>query len=315
MRPTFIIAAAAGFAALPILFGPAWAGPGANRTFVSGSGSDANPCSLSAPCRSFAQALTQTSAGGDIVVLDSAGYGQVTITKSVSILNEEGVEAGITVTSGDGITITAAATDVVNLRGLTVVGAGGNNGITFTSGTVLNIQNCVIRGFTGVGLALFPAASANINVSNTIVSGNSGAGVALQPSGAGTTVTASFEQVQAIHNSDNGFSVFGFSMTSGTLSAIAADSLASGNGGTGFSASSLSGRVRPTFTVANSKAANNGIGVDSAANSVMFLNGSTVSGNFTDGFLVETGGTIFSYSNNAITDTTNGGSLTSTLLR
>jgi hypothetical protein len=315
MRPIFIIAAA-GFAALPILSGPAWAGPGANRTFVSGSGSDANPCSLSAPCRSFAQALTQTSAGGEIAVLDTAGYGAVTITKSVTILNEEGVEAGITVTSGDAITINAAAADVVNLRGLTLVGAGGNNGITFTSGTVLNVQNCVIRGFTGAGIALSPTASANINISNTIVSGNNSDGISLEPSGSGITVTASFEQIQAIHNGGNGFSVFAFGMTGGgTLNAIAADSLASGNGGAGFSVSSLIGRVAPIFTVANSKAANNGTGVLSAPNSVMFLNASTVSGNFTDGFLVEAGGAIFSYGNNAITDTTNSGSLTPTSLR
>src|SRR5215472_12588459 len=107
----------------------------ANRTFVSGTGNDANPCSLAAPCRSFAGALAQTSPGGEIAVLDTAGYGAVTITKAVSIVNEEGVEAGITVTSGDGITITAGASDVVNLRGLTLVGVGSNgNGITFNTG-------------------------------------------------------------------------------------------------------------------------------------------------------------------------------------
>src|SRR5215468_8819023 len=114
-----------------------------NRTFVSGNGSDSNPCSLAAPCRSFAGALTQTSPGGEIAVLDTAGYGAVTITQAVSIVNEEGVEAGITVTSGNGITINAGATDVVNLRGLTLVGAaGGSSGITFNTGRVLNIQNC-----------------------------------------------------------------------------------------------------------------------------------------------------------------------------
>src|SRR5215469_13758113 len=125
-----------------------------NRTFVSGSGSDANPCSLGAPCRSFAGALAQTSPGGEIAVLDTAGYGAVTITHAISIVNEEGVEAGITATSGDGITITAGATDVVNLRGLTLVGVGGVNGVTFNTGAALNIQNCVIRGFGGTGLNL-----------------------------------------------------------------------------------------------------------------------------------------------------------------
>src|SRR5215472_11351460 len=141
-----------------------------NRTFVSGSGSDTNPCSLGAPCRSFAGALAQTSPGGEIAVLDTAGYGAVTIGQAVSIVNEEGVEAGITATSGDAISINAGASDVVNLRGLTIVGAGGANGITFNSGGALNIQNCVIRGFTANGLNLAPTGSADINVSNTIVS-------------------------------------------------------------------------------------------------------------------------------------------------
>src|SRR5215471_14837817 len=178
-----------------------------NRTFVSGTGNDANPCSLAAPCRSFAGAIAQTNPGGEIAVLDTAGYGAVTITKAISIVNEEGVEAGITATSGDGITVNAGATDVVNLRGLTLVGAGGTNGITFTAGGALNIQNCVVRGFTDRGLYLVPTVSTDINVSNTIVSGNQ-VGIFLQPSGTALTVTASFAQVQAIHNG-GGFLVNG----------------------------------------------------------------------------------------------------------
>src|SRR5262244_180239 len=183
-----------------------------NRTFVSGTGSDANPCSLSAPCRSFAGALTQTSPGGEIAVLDTAGYGAVTIGQAVSIVNEEGVEAGITVTSGDGITINAGATDVVNLRGLTLVGAGGTHGVTFNSGGALNIQNCVVRGFAGTALFLPPTVSSDINVSSTIVSGNGG-GIVLIPMGTAITVTASFEQVQAIDNTGVGFFVNGATMT------------------------------------------------------------------------------------------------------
>src|SRR5215472_11211393 len=98
-----VAATVASVAALLSVTGPAWSQ--ANRTFVSGFGSDSNPCSLAAPCRSFAGAVAQTNAGGEIAVLDTAGYGTVTITKAISIVNEEGGEAGITVTSGDGITI------------------------------------------------------------------------------------------------------------------------------------------------------------------------------------------------------------------
>src|SRR5215467_3454576 len=87
------------------------------RTFVSGLGNDANPCSRTAPCRTFAQAISQTNSSGEVYVLDSAGYAIFTITKPVSIVAPPGVTAGISVFSGDGITITAGASDIVILRG------------------------------------------------------------------------------------------------------------------------------------------------------------------------------------------------------
>jgi hypothetical protein len=284
-----------------------------NRTFVSGNGSDSNPCTLAAPCRSFAGAIAQTSPGGEIAALDTAGYGAVTITQAVSIVNEEGVEAGITVTSGDGITINAGLNDVVNLRGLTLVGTSGSvNGITFNSGNALNIQNCIVREFVnGRGLKLIPTGNTAINISNTIVSGN-GDGVVLFPVGlGGITVTATFEQVQAINNGD-GFGVFGSAMT-GSLNAIAADSLATGNKLHGFHSVSAAGKAATALAVANSKAAHNQVGVAAGTNAVMFLTASTLSDNST-GF-DSSSGTIFSYGNNAITDTTNNGSLTSATLR
>jgi hypothetical protein len=252
--------------------------------------------------------MAQTSPGGEIAVLDTAGYGAVTITHAVSIVNEEGVEAGITVTSGDGITINAGAGDVVNLVGLTLVGAVGNNGITYNSGGVLNIQNCVIRGFQFAGLLLAPTGSTDINVSNTIVSDSAGDGIVVQPAGTGITVTGSFERVQTIHNHGDGLGLFGRSMTTGSLRALAADSLASANGIVGFSSNSDPGMVVPTLTVANSKAANNGTGVASNSNGAVFLNSSTVTGNSV-GFNA-VGGVINSYGNNAITDTANSGTLT-----
>src|SRR5215467_8341508 len=85
----------------------------AQRTFVSGLGSDSNPCARTAPCRTFTQALLGTAAGGEVVVLDSAGYGAFTITQPVSIIAPPGVYAGISVFSGDGITITAGGSDTV----------------------------------------------------------------------------------------------------------------------------------------------------------------------------------------------------------
>src|ERR1700686_873450 len=108
-----------------------------SRTFVSGVGSDTGACPLATPCRTFAYALTQTAPSGEIIVLSSAGYGAVTISQAVSIINTSNF-AGVTVASGNGITINAGANDSVTLRGLTVDGPGtGSNAMVFNSGGTL----------------------------------------------------------------------------------------------------------------------------------------------------------------------------------
>ena len=114
-----ILAAAAAVAALAAT--PAQAQ--SNRTFVSGNGDDGNPCTNTFPCRTFSFALTQTNAGGEITTMDAAGYGLVTIDKAISITNDGAGEAGISTGSAvNGITVSAGVNDVVNLRGLTLIG-------------------------------------------------------------------------------------------------------------------------------------------------------------------------------------------------
>src|SRR5215472_9957449 len=201
MRPTFITAAAI-VAALLTLAGQAQAQ--ANRTFVSGQGSDSNPCSLAAPCRSFAGALAQTNAGGEITILDPAGYGTVTINKAVSIVNDGVGEAGVTAASAvDAITVSAGSNDVVNLRGLTLVGGGiGKNGVNFISGFKLRIQNSVIRGFTGNGINSVTTGNftGTLSVSDTIVSDNQLHGILIQPSGSQAESEVLLVRVQSIGN-------------------------------------------------------------------------------------------------------------------
>ena len=97
------------------------------RTFVASNGVDTNPCSLAAPCRSFGAAVTAVAAGGEVVVLDSAGYGAVTIAKSVSIVAPPGLYAGVSVASGTGVTVDGAGINVV-IRGLSITNQGGNVG-------------------------------------------------------------------------------------------------------------------------------------------------------------------------------------------
>jgi hypothetical protein len=163
-------------ALLAIGFSAAPAHALATRTWVSGHGADSGACALAAPCRTFAFALTQTASGGEIDVLDPAGYGTVNITQAISIVNDGVGVAGIQAGSGlNGVTINAGASDSVHLRGLTIEGTGGgNSGILFNTGGNLAIENCVIRDFTNAGINIAPNTSSSFSVSNTIASNNRG---------------------------------------------------------------------------------------------------------------------------------------------
>ena len=135
--------------AVTILLGASFACAQASRTWVSGVGDDANPCSRTAPCKTFAGAISKTAAGGEIDALDPAGYGAVTITKAITIDGGGGQVASVLVSGTNGIVVQAAATDVVILRNLRINGIGtGLNGIRFLSGKDLNIENDYIFGFT-----------------------------------------------------------------------------------------------------------------------------------------------------------------------
>jgi hypothetical protein len=145
------------------------------RTFVSGLGMDGNPCSRTAPCRTFSQAISQTNAGGEVVVLDSAGYGPFTITKAVTVQAAPGVYAGISVFSGDGIAINTSQSDTVILRGLTINNQGSTgNGISFRNQGELHVENCAVRGFSGgEGLVFVPAGGlGTLEVKDSIFRGN-----------------------------------------------------------------------------------------------------------------------------------------------
>jgi hypothetical protein len=128
---------------------------GAQRTFVSGGGSDANVCSVASPCRSFATALSSTDPGGEVIVLDTAGYGTVTIAQSVSIVAPAGVYGGITAFAGDNGVVIDGAGITVTLRGLVITGlAGSSSGVNYLQGSALHIEGCAISGFgiRGVGI-------------------------------------------------------------------------------------------------------------------------------------------------------------------
>jgi hypothetical protein len=118
-------------------------------TYVASYGNDANSCSRAMPCRSFAGALVNTDPGGLITALDTGGYGSVTINKSVTVVAPPGVYAGVTAGGGTpAITVAAAASDFVTLRGLYLNNQGGTQGVLFTSGLQLLIESVTLTGFT-----------------------------------------------------------------------------------------------------------------------------------------------------------------------
>src|SRR5439155_20137427 len=121
----------------------------ATRTWVSGVGHDANPCSRTAPCKTFAGAISKTAAGGEIDCLDPGGFGAITITKSVTI--DCGTNPGGILNSGfNGVIINAAATDRVVLRNIVIQGTVGTtlglNGIRFLAGKELFLDRVFIQG-------------------------------------------------------------------------------------------------------------------------------------------------------------------------
>jgi hypothetical protein len=128
----------------------------ATRTWVSGVGDDANPCSRTAPCKTFAGAISKTAAKGEINIIDPGGFGAVTITKALTI-KAEGATAGVLTNVNNAINITAGANDKVKLFGLDINGLGtANNGIKINSAKVVTIRNSQIYEFAQNGIAVQP---------------------------------------------------------------------------------------------------------------------------------------------------------------
>lgn len=295
------------------------------RSFVSGQGSDGNLCTRNAPCRSFTQAAAQTNAGGELTVLDSAGYGPVTLTRSITITNPGGVEAGITATSGqDAITINAGSGDVITLRGLSLVGGGlGHDGILFNTGKTLDVEDCVISGFSDIGLAALPQSDSQVHISNTIVS-NSGSGFVIQPSATvPTTVHVFLKKVQSLGNTlygyyfDGSHTPIGFGQGNLRFLVDAEDAAATDNGAAGFRAETTSGAMTVTVSLKSSVSSLNAIGLQvksSGGSAGVFFSDSSISENISN-LNNDSGGQLVSYGDNVMTRNFNSFPPTSTTTR
>jgi hypothetical protein len=173
MRKIGFLIALMGIMLVPMLYAaPAHAQ--ATRTWVSGVGDDANPCSRTAPCKTFAGAISKTAALGEINVLDPGGFGAVTITKSISIIADH-VEAGVLVSGTNGIIVNAGVNDKVLLEGLDIEGLGtGINGVSIIAGGKTTVRRCSIRNFTQNGVNLAGPASARVYIIETLMLNNNG---------------------------------------------------------------------------------------------------------------------------------------------
>jgi hypothetical protein len=275
---------------------------GAQRTFVASTGLDTNPCTVAAPCRSFAFALTQTNAGGEIYVLNSAGYGSVTITQSVSIVNQTST-AGVTATSGNAITINAAATDKIVLRGLTIVGGGtAQNGVIFNTGASLAVEDCTVTQFTDTGIRFQPTVASQLYVSNTRVAniGPGGIGIYVVPSVSSGSVQATLERVEALDDSQAGVFIDGrLSASNVKLYATIADSVLADSTTDGIHAVGNASGV-PTFVMLrDSTISNNAFGLSSELNATLAVGHSTISGNG-QAFFTSGGAVLESYGDNNV---------------
>lgn len=159
----------------------------ATRTWVSGVGDDVNPCSRTAPCKTFAGAISKTATTGEISVLDPGGFGTLTITKSITV-NGDGTLAGILSAGTNGINVNDSAsgspgTAIVYIRNLSINGAGtGVNGINFVSGAKVYVENCTITGVTTNGiLANLTTTGKNLFVKNVSIR-NAPTGISVQTS-------------------------------------------------------------------------------------------------------------------------------------
>ncbi|HEV2852101.1 MAG TPA: right-handed parallel beta-helix repeat-containing protein [Thermoanaerobaculia bacterium] len=155
------------FLVLAVLLAAPAAQAQATRTWVSGVGDDVNPCSRTAPCKTFAGAISKTAAGGEISVLDPGGFGTVTITKAITI-NGDGTLAGILSAGTNGIIVNAGVNDRIVIRNISINGAGtGVNGIRYLAAKSLTVDNVTISGVTGRGIDVSLTNTGNLFVRNT----------------------------------------------------------------------------------------------------------------------------------------------------
>ncbi len=270
----------------------------ATRTWVSGVGNDADPCSRTAPCKTFAGAFSKTATGGEIDVLDPGGFGTLSITKAITIDGGTGAGWGSVLASSGAtgfiINITTnLATDKVILRNLSINGAGpslGVDGIKFLDGAELTVENVVIENFSGVGVNIAQTQQSATHLRNVTVN-NVATGIKVTTTVGQALVTA---EDSSIHGTSVGFDAIAnvrgalrnstfdkgttCARTSGSGSIVNADALFITFCSTGVQASSGS-----TINIGNSMIVQNATGLSLNAGTINSMSGNTLFSNTTPG--------------------------------
>lgn len=258
----------------------------ATRTWVSGVGDDANPCSRTAPCKTFAGAISKTAPGGEISVLDPGGFGAVTITKAIT-LDGEGTLAGILSATVTGIIINAGVNDVVHIRNILINGTSGAsiglNGIRYLAGKSVVVENCMISGFSarGIDLSLGAGTGKLTVINSTITTGFEGISAV-----SGVTSIAVFNS--RIINTTNA----AVNLLTGTATIV--DSLVTHNSAFGVITQGGS-----TATLERTVVSHNGTGI-SATGAAATVNISNVTINNNTTGIASSGGVVRSSLNNTI---------------
>ncbi len=269
----------------------------ATRTWVSGVGDDVNPCSRTAPCKTFAGAISKTATGGEISVLDPGPYGTLTITKAITVDGGTGDGWGsVLATLANGFTInitTNLTSDKVILRNLSINGnnsAGGQSGIRFLDGAELVVENVDIFNFTGSGINILQTQSSNTTINNVRID-NCVNGITATTSVGEAVVMANNVSIQKFTNGVNAISNVRFSLydsviasgttgiqTSGANSIISVDDIY-----VSYCTTGISGGGGSSINVSDSIIAQNSTGVSGTVNSFQgnSLINNTVPGTFT----------------------------------
>ena len=276
----------------------------ASRTWVSGVGDDVNPCSRTAPCKTFAGAISKTATGGEIDALDPGGFGAVTITKAITIDGDFSGLASALVSGVNGINVNAAGANVtlrrIAINGITGLGI---KGINVSAVGVLNVEDCYIFGFANEGIFVNLGTGANINIKRSTIVNNglsnsagNGAGIRVTTSDNGSGVGHTVYVTVTNTNCDNNNEGYRFE---NNVRGQITESTGSNNALNGFDV--FPGAASSEMNLESCTSANNKQwGIFVFTSGTIRISNTTVTGNITLGLNPSAGGQILSYSNNKV---------------